>query len=78
MYSLANGGLWLFQRAWSTANLPFRLAYPIRLVIEGQPRMAAFGLDSVVNSPVDYWRYWQLLDEDVLGKQFVTKGWSQK
>ena len=78
LYSLANGGLWLFQRAWSTANLPFRLAYPIRLVIEGQPRMAAFGLDSVVNSPVDYWRYWQLLDEDVLGKQFVTKGWSQK
>ena len=69
--------VWTFQRAWSTANLPFRLAYPLRLVLEGQPRMAAFGLDSVVNNPKSYFEYLTILDEDVLGNKFVQNAWSK-
>ena len=68
---------WTFQRWWSTANLPFRLAYPLRLVLEGQPRMAVYGLDSLVNNPVSYWNYLTVLDEDILGKKFVTDAWSK-
>lgn len=68
---------WTFQRTWSTFNLPFRLAYPLRLVLEGQPRMAAFGLDSVVNNPKSYWEYLTILDEDVLGNKFVQNAWSK-
>jgi hypothetical protein len=69
--------VWTFQRAWSTANLPFRLAYPLRLVLEGQPRMAAYGLDSVVNNPKSYFEYLTILDEDVLGNKFVQNAWSK-
>jgi|DEB0MinimDraft_10_1074344.scaffolds.fasta_scaffold03606_3 hypothetical protein len=69
--------VWTFQRAWSTANLPFRFAYPLRLVLEGQPRMAAFGLDSVVNNPKSYFEYLTILDEDVLGNKFVQNAWSK-
>ena len=68
---------WAFQRTWSTANLPFRLAYPLRLVLEGQPRMAAYGLDSVVNNPKSYFEYLTILDEDVLGNKFVRDAWSK-
>ena len=78
LYGSAVGGAWYLQRAWSTANLPFRLAYPLRLVLEGQPRMAAFGLDSVVNNPKEYWNYLSVLDESVLGEKFVQNAWSKK
>jgi len=70
--------LWKGQRTWSTANLPLRLAYPLRLVLEGQPRMAVYGLDSIVNAPKSYLDYALLIDEDVLGKKFVENAWSKK
>ena len=78
LYGSAVGGAWYLQRAWSTANLPFRLAYPLRLVLEGQPRIAAFGLDSVINNPRDYWNYLSVLDESVLGEKLCKTHGAKK
>ena len=69
--------LWNRQMDWSTAMLPTRLAYPIRLTLEGLLRGYLYGMDSL-NNPAAYIEYLYHIDEDILGRAFKEGSWSNR
>ncbi len=70
--------LWKGQMAWSTAMLPSRVAYPMRLTLEGWIRGFLYGFDSPVNAPFSYLDTLFFQKTDLLGKAFKTGGWSKR
>ena len=93
LYWTASEFLWTTQKFWKRNQLVTRVAYPLRLVGEGQARMWLFGLDGLFNSPLTYLSYFLQLpdnlanklsklnfktfDEDVMGNKFI-KGITRK
>ena len=79
--------LWSTQKVWTRMQLVTRIAYPLRLIAEGQPRMWLYGLDALPNNPLSYLSYFlsmpkslaskfakvgfKVLDEDVMGDKFI-------
>jgi len=79
--------LWATQKVWTRLQLVTRIAYPLRLIAEGQPRMWLYGLDALPNNPLSYLSYFlsmpkslssklakvgfKVLDEDVMGDKFI-------
>ena len=55
-YTAGSDKLWSAQMAWSTMMLPFRVAYPMRLSLEGWLRGFLYGFDGPLNAP------WSFLD----------------
>ena len=77
-YTAASDKLWSGQMAWSTAMLPSRVAYPMRLTLEGWIRGFLYGFDSPVNAPFSYLNTLFYQKTDLLGKAFKTGGWSKR
>ena len=77
-YTAGSDKLWSAQMAWSTAMLPSRVAYPMRLTLEGWIRGFLYGFDSPVNAPFSYLDTLFFQKTDLLGKAFKTGGWSKR
>ncbi len=58
--------------------LPSRVAYPMRLTLEGWIRGFLYGFDSPVNAPFSYLDTLFFQKTDLLGKAFKTGGWSKR
>ena len=68
--------LWNRQMDWSTAMLPTRLAYPVRLTLEGLFRGYLYGMDSIGTGA--YFEYMLNVPEDILGRAFKEGGFSNR
>lgn len=77
-YTAGSDLLWKGQMGWSTMMLPFRVAYPMRLTLEGWLRGFLYGFDSPVNAPWSYINTLFFQKTDLLGKSFKTGGWSKR
>ena len=72
----ASDWLWSRQMDWSTAMLPTRLAYPVRLTLEGLFRGYLYGMDSLGTGA--YFEYMLNVPEDILGRAFKEGGFSNR